>query len=291
MSATLRDHIMLAAVGLMYGANFVVAKLVMPAYISPSAFILFRVFTVMCLFWISSLVVEKEPVRGIRSWRKFFLCAVFGVAVNQLLFFEGLSRTSPINASVIMTAVPIIVLITAYFLLKEPITRWKVVGVILGFTGALLLILDRPLAWDNQGLWGDLMVLGNATSYSIYLVMVKPLMKEYHPVTIMKWIFLIGLVMVIPFGIHGVAEVDWQGIPGGIWLAIAYVFIFPTYFAFLLNATAMKRVSPTLVGYYIYTQPVFSTFISLLLFQESLGLSKILFALCIFLGVFIVNRS
>ncbi len=192
-------HLALFAVNAIYGINYVVAKGLMPEVIGASGFILLRVIGAALLFW---LLRALRPERV--DWSdagRLFLCAVFGVALNQLMFFHGLMRTSPINASIIMVATPILVLVLSGVLIGERITRTKLLGVLLGASGALLLIGLKPKGGATGAtMLGDAFILINAISYGLYLVLVKPLMRKYTAVTVMAWC-LIGLVMVLPFGL------------------------------------------------------------------------------------------
>ena len=193
MSKTLQAHIALFLVAVIYGGNYIVAKEVMdPGYIQPLAFIALRVGFGFILFWLFASTFIKESI----DWKDFpriLTCAVFGVATNQLFFFSGLKLTTPINASLIMTTTPILVLIASALIIGEQITGKKIIGIILGASGAILLIAyGKDISFEQAHLLGDLFILINAISYGVYLVIVKTLMRKYHPITIMKWLFGIG---------------------------------------------------------------------------------------------------
>ena len=291
VNQNLKVHAALLAVGLIYGANYSIAKGPMPDLISPFGFILIRVAASTLIFWIIDAFSEKEPIKYPKDYASLVKCAVFGVAANQLLFFSGLSMTSTISASVIMTTNPIIVLIASYLILHEPATKMKIAGVFLGSIGAILLILRNDISWAEGSFLGDVLIFMNATSYGIYLILVKPLMRRYKPMTIIKWIFLIGLIMIFPFGIKDVFAVDWVNmtLPG--WTSIIYVIIFTTVLAYLLNMWALKFVSPTLVSYYVYLQPLFATIVAIVFLEELPGKSLVLFAAMIFSGVYLVSKK
>ena len=288
----LKVHGALLTVGLIYGANYSIAKAPMPDLISPSAFILIRVLAATALFWIIDWVSgSSEKIKYPRDYFTLFKCAIFGVLINQLAFFKGLSMTSTISASVIMTTNPIIVLVAAYLILHEPITKTKAAGVLLGSVGAVLLITRNEINWEEGSFLGDLLIFLNATSYGIYLILVKPLMRRYKPMTIMKWAFLFGLIMIIPIGSGDVAKVNWEAMPMDGWISIGYVIVFTTVFAYFLNAWALRSVSPTIVSYYIYLQPLFATGVAVLFLNEVPETGLILFALMIFMGVFLVSKK
>ena len=296
-------HFALFAANLIYGLNYVVAKGLMPVIIGPSGFILLRVLGALVLFWsLRAFLPERVELR---DYGRLLLCAVFGIALNQLLFFHGLMRTSPINASIIMVATPILVLVLAGVLIKERITWRKLLGVLLGATGALSLIFIKPAdGTSGTSVLGDAFILINACSFGLYLVMVKPLMQRYSVVTIMAWCFLFGVFMVLPFGLEELLAVEWQALSAGTLLAMGFVVIMVTFVAYLLNTWALGRVSPTVVGTYIYLQPVMAALFTWLFmrigadrsgipgdYDTAIGWQQGLCALAIFLGVHLVNRS
>jgi len=291
MNKTWQIHGALAIVGLIYGANYVIAKGVMPNYMSPNAFILLRATVATVLFWIYHALTSSEKIVRKKDYWLFAKCAVFGVMANQLIFFNGLSMTSPVNASIIMTANPIIVLIISFWLLNEKITWRKILGILIGACGVILLVLNKEVSLDNNAFLGDIFIFLNATFYGIYLVMVKPLMQRYEPITVVKWVFLFGTMMIIPFGIVPIFDVEFYTFPAEIWSSIIYVILGTTFLAYLLNAMALKHVNSTIVGYYIYLQPVFATIITILIGQEVFRWEKTLFALMIFFGVYLVSQQ
>jgi drug/metabolite transporter (DMT)-like permease len=289
--ATLRAHFFLLAANVIYGINFSVAKLVMPHYIQPSGFILLRCLGAVLLFWISGLFVSDKKVEK-KDIGFFALSAIFGIAVNQLLFFEGLNRTSPINGGIIMVATPVLVLIMASFIRGERITGLKILGIALGLIGALsLLLLKSDFSFGSETMAGDLMILANATSYAIYIVMIKPKMQTYHPITVMRWVFLFGTLYVLPFGFNQFSTIPWDTMPSSILWATAFVVIGTTFFAYLLNTMALAHLSASIVGIYIYLQPLLASAFAMLAGQDTPTVQKAMAALLIFSGVFLVSKK
>jgi drug/metabolite transporter (DMT)-like permease len=284
-------HAALFLVGAVYGANYNIAKLLIPEPLGPSAAIVLRVAFGVFAFGLLHLWRVRERVASLRDYLHLAACGFFGVAVNQLLFFKGLSMTSPVNASVIMTSTPLLVLGVSAVALREPVTWRKGLGLFLGLAGALLLIGTNGFSLEQEGLWGDLCVLGNALSYGTYLVIVKPLMRKYHALTVTRWAFTFALPMVLPFGLEGLQVADWGNFPPVAWWSLGFVLLGTTFTAYLLNAWALKRVNASLVGYYIYVQPLFATAIGLWLGQAEPTAWKALAASCIFLGVFLVSKK
>lgn len=291
MSQLLKAHLALIAVALIYGGNYTIAKIVMDdGYLQPFAFIFLRGGVGLVLFWFFHTLFVREQVDR-RDLPLLAVCGLFGVAINQLVFFAGLKMTMPINASLIMTTTPILVLLVSSAMLGETITRRKVVGILLGAAGAILLIAyGRQVAIGGQGLWGDLMIIINASAFGLYLVLSKPLMQKYHPITIVKWAFTFGFLIIIPFGYVPLRHTDWSAFTPLIWSSVAYVLICTTFLAYLFNAFALKVVHASVVSIYIYFQPLFATLIALAIGKDQLDGVKVLSGLLIFAGVFLVSR-
>ena len=289
MNKTLLAHLSLLIANLIYALNYTFAKDVMPEYIQPSGFILLRVIGAFFLFTLSYLLFIKEKVEK-EDIIRFAICGLFGVAINQLLFFEGLNLTTPINAAIIMTSNPILVIIMSLLILKEKIIFRKGLGIIFGIVGASSLILkagDVNLTSDTQ--LGNLFVFLNATSYGLYLVLVQPLMKKYKPITVMFHVFAFGLILVFPFGISTLSDVNWNDIPTNIYWEILFVVVCTTFIAYLFNSSALKELSPTTVSIYIYLQPILATLFAIIRQSDSLDKQKIISSAIIFFGVYLVS--
>ena len=289
MPSKFKIHSALLLVGLIYGANYSIAKVVMPEYIGPFGVIFIRVIIGTILYFIFDFINGPEKIKYKRDYLRLAGLSIIGITINQLMFFKGLSYTTPISASVIMTSSPITVLIASYFFLKEPITINKIIGIALGATGAILMIGIDGFTLSSDTFLGNFFVMINAISFSIYLVLVKPLMARYKPLTIIKWVFFFGMIAVIPFGIGEFSQVNWQQLPAEGWYSLLYIVIGTTFIAYLLNTWALQYVSPAVVGYYIYLQPVFATFIAISYRGDQLTLNEVFYASLIFIGVYFVS--
>jgi drug/metabolite transporter (DMT)-like permease len=297
MSPNLRAHLALSAVALIYGANYVIAKTVMPDPIDPNAFIALRVLGAVTLFWLISYRHISIPDRA--DWLRIILCGMTGVAINQLFFFNGLSLTSPLNSAIIMTSNPIMVMLIAAWILRAPLSPKKITGVLLGTAGAVSILLMSSMDKSaHSNALGDAFILINSLSYAFYLVLVKPLMKKYHPLNVITWVFTAGLIMVLPFGGTGLYAVDWHVLTSWQWFAVAYVIVFVTFMTYLLNILALSIVSSTTASAYIYFQPLlaglFSWIFSLILdspVHNDFTFLKGFFTLMIFAGVYLVSIS
>jgi drug/metabolite transporter (DMT)-like permease len=273
-----------------YGANYTIAKYVVPLFLIPIAFVSARVSVSTLLFWTfaSSRVTEKVTRQD--HWL-LFKCALFGTALNQFLFFKGLSLTTPIHASLIMTMTPIAVILVAAVLGREKLTSLKIIGTFIGFVGVILLLTKDGVSLKEGTFTGDFFILLNGSVYAIYLVLVKPLMLKYHHFTVLKWIFLYGSVLILPFGIYDLYMADWQNFPPFVWASLVYVILGTTFLVYLLNAWALRYVDASVVGIFIYLQPVFATLVALSLGEDRLDLQTVLYALVIMGGVFLVSKK
>ena len=289
MTKSTKVHGSLFLVALIYAATFSIAKEVMPHYIKPMGLITIRVWGAVSLLWVTHFLFVKESIFGKKDFLMLLKCAVFGVAANMLLFFKGLAITTPINAAILMVTTPLFVAFFSFFLLNEKVTKLKVIGLSFGVFGAILLLLGPSLSFNSTTLWGDLMVMTNAIIYAYYLIVAKPLLHKYSPITVIKWTFFFGGLLVIPFGFTELKEVQWQAIPNSIWSAIIFLIIGATFITYVLNAWALRNANVTLVGAYIYLQPVLATIIAVSMGKDSLTLPKVLFSLLIFTGVYLVG--
>ncbi|MHC2990741.1 transmembrane permease [Pontibacter sp. HJ8] len=291
MSKQVQVHAALFLVALIYGSNYSIAKEVMPAYVGPFGLIVIRVVSAALFFGIFARFVTKEKIVGRADNIRVILCGVTGVAVNQLCFFGGLNLTAPINAALLMVIVPVVVLIFSAMLLRERIGQRKITGIALACLGAFLLIYTSRGEQASGNLWGDLLIILNATSFGLYLVLVKPLMQRYQAITIVSRIFSVGAVFVIPFGMQQVMAPAYSSFPTSIWLAILFMVIAVTILAYLLNTWALRYANPSLVGAYIYLQPVMAIVIAIALGKDTFTMQKGLYALLIFAGVYLVSQT
>ena len=291
MNKRLLAHLALFAANLIYGINYTVAKEVMPDYIEPLGFILVRVTGSVVLFWLCYALFYYEKVKK-GDLLKLAVCGLFGVAINQMLFFEGLNLTTPINAAVIMVSNPILVLLFGIFLTTERFSTKKGIGVALGALGAIVLITNGgQLSMNNEYFWGNIMVFINASSYAVYLVLVKPLMQKYKPITVISWVFLFGILFVIPFGWSDFQAIQWATMPSGILWRVAFVVIGTTFLAYLFNIYGLKTLNPSTVSTYIYLQPVLASIVAIMASSDSLDITKIGSSILIFLGVYLVSHK
>lgn len=299
MSNFLKAHLALVAVNLIYGLNYVVAKDIMPEHVLPNALIWIRVIGTTLLFWLIYLFY-REKVQ-LKDLMYMALCAVFGVTLNQLFFFNGLNQTSPINAAIIMTSNPILATIMAAILLKERLAFLKIFGVILGFVAATVMIgFGNDAQFGTASIRGDLFVFINSATYALYLVLAKPLMTKYKPITVITMVFSFGLIYISawPPVWEEMGLIDWETIPLKVYLEIGFVIFGVTFLTYLFNIYALKYVSPTVSSTYIYSQPVFAAFFAWLLmsflekdYVQDITWIKITCSIVIAFSVWLVGRK
>ena len=269
----------------------------MPEKIGPSGFIALRVLGGVAMFFAARLFVKWERVERADIMR-LALCGLTGVAINQLCFFNGLALTSPLHAALIMTTNPIFVLVASALILGTSITLRKLGGITFGGLGAVVLLLNSGEEAANvaSSLEGDFLILVNALSYGVYLVVVKPLMAKYKPITVISWVFLFGSLFAGPVGYNQVIAIDLTIFNTVDYWAIVYVIIGTTFLAYLLNIYALNSVEPTVVSIYIYLQPIIVTLVTLglaysgyILYNGEINYQTTLSALAIFTGVWLVS--
>lgn len=288
-----RHLALLAAFGasFIYAINHTLAKDVMPTYISAYGFIMLRVVGAAILFWITSFFVPTQRIERKDYWR-MLACALTGMTLNMLMFFKGLELSTPINSSVVITVAPVILLVLSAIFLKEKITFLKGSGIALGLVGALVLILFGVKTQSNAPNipLGNTLFLVNATAYSVYLILVKPLTAKYSSITLMKWFFLIAVCTNAPVGLSQFLEVQWTELPLHVIGVMAFVVIGTTYLTYLFNVFALRTLKPSTIGVFIYLQPLLGTLIAILLGADTLTATRILGALLIFAGVYFTTK-
>ena len=279
-------------VQVIYGLTFTFANDVIDnGHIKPYGFILLRIIGATILFWILSLFTPTEKIDR-KDYFKFFIASIFGIALNMLTFFKGLEFTTPIHASVIMTVVPIVVLVLSAVFLKERITHLKFIGILLGFLGAIVLsIYGRSNQVGDNILLGNTLVFINAVSYSIYLILIKKITDKYHPFTFIRWLFLFGLFMVLPFGYEELAEVTWITFSPYIIFSVAFVILGATFATYLLNPLALRHLKASTVSTFLYIQPVIAGIFAIIMGSDTINGIKLLAALLIFTGVYLVTKK
>lgn len=289
-----RTLAILAALGAttIYGINHTIAKGVMPNYVRPFGFIFLRLFGATLLFWAISFFGPKEKLEK-RDWSRIFVCAIFGMGINMLSFFKGLALSTPINSAVLITITPILVVILSALFIKEKVSLQRGIGVFLGLIGALGLVLfGAEVRQDATNIpLGNLLFIVNATSYGLYLILVKKLLEKYHPFTLMKWLFGIGLILTLPVTYSDFMKIEWQQMPMEALGAVAFVVIGTTFLTYLFNVFALTQLKASTVGVFMYLQPLIGIVFAILSGKDHLNFIKFTAIVLVLMGVYLVSKK
>ena len=286
-------HIALVFTNLFFAINLSAVKhLTNIQLVKPFGLNVVRIGVSVLLFWGMYLLKPANIKIDRQDRMRLFLCALSGIAINQIFFIKGLSLTYPIHAALLLLITPILIVFIAAWILKERLGLFKLSGLALGICGALVLILAKDASGNGANvLLGDLFIIVNAISYTIYFIMVKPLMVKYNAIVVLRWIFTIGLVLVLPFGWIEFTEIPWQHYGTLDFTSMGLIVITGTFLAYLFNLYGIKILGASAAGFYIYTQPVFAALIAMLFLHEQLSLYKIIAAALIFSGVYLANKE
>jgi len=287
----LPGHIALFSANVIFGLNTPISRMLMPEIMSPYTLTLFRLAGGTLLFWSTSLFLKKEKVPP-KDILMLFFASIFALVLNQLPYFVGLSITSPIDASIVVTLLPILTMILAAVFIKEPITLKKIIGVLIGASGALLLVFtsETPKTGESN-FWGNIIVFGAVASFAIYLTAFKKLITRYSPITVMKWMFLFATVMCYPFCHKTLMQTDFALISNGTYWKIGYIVIIATYISYMLIPIGQKVLRPTTIGMYNYLQPVVASFLAVAIGIDTFGIEKAISGALVFIGVYVVTKS
>ena len=289
----LKGHLAMLGANVCWGLMSPVAKLVFASgVIAPIIMVDFRIAGAAVLFWLTSLFTPKEHVPAIDKLR-LFGAGMIGILLNQGCFIIGVSYTSPGEASLVTTTMPMWVMLLAWLFLKEPITVKKAGGIVLGAAGALILVLGGSgviSGGDNPAL-GDFIVLMAQLSYALYLTLYRNFIKKYSLVTLMKWMFLSASIVGLPSTIGFIRDTNWDAVSVSEWLGVGYVVIFATYIAYICIMIGQKNLRPTIVGMYNYVQPIVATIVGIFLGMDHFTFPKAVAVVLIFSGVYLVTVS
>lgn len=243
------------------------------------------------LVWGVSLFVKTQKIEKKDFW-KVIIAGLLGVSINQTLLIAGLSSTTSVNASILMTSNPVFVLIMAAIIIKTKITKWKIAGILLGALGQILVLTDAgEYSFDSKYFLGNILVITNAIMYALYLSWVKPLMHKYDSLTILKWMFLFGSSAVFILGFSKLTEIQFSALPVNVLYAVLFVIVGSTFLTYLLNIYGLHYVNPTTVSIYIYLQPIIASILGVIIHNEMFGIKQIVAMALVFAGVYMVNTS
>ena len=274
-----------------YGINHTVAKMVMPIYIGSLGLVFLRVLGATIIFWTISLFFKAKPIEK-KDRLTILKCGLFGMSINIAAFIAGLDYSTPVNSSILIIISPIFVVILSFFIFKNKINFIKILGIILGFIGAMILILtaDSNSSIGRNIPLGNFLFIVNSISYAYYLIIVKPMAEKYDLITLFKWLFLIGLIFNFPLGINQFLDVDWASLP--LWEAVlpmVFVVVGTTCMTYFLNGYALSKITSTEVAVFMYLQPIIGILFAIFTKSDTITLIMIVASVLIFTGVYLTS--
>lgn len=290
MNKNIQGHLAALTANILWGLMAPVGKSALAEF-SALSVTTFRMVGAAACFWLLSLFCKREQV-DYRDMLKIFFASLFALVFNQGVYIFGLSMTSPIDASIVTTTLPIVTMIVAALYLKEPVTNKKVLGIFVGAMGALILIMSSGHAGSGGGsIAGDLLCLTAQISFSVYLTVFKGLSQKYSPVTMNKWMFVYASMCYIPFSYHDIASIQWEGISAAALAQVGYVVVGGSFLAYICIMTAQRLLRPTVVSMYNYMQPIVASAVTVIIGMAAFNLEKGIAIALVFLGVYIVTQS
>lgn len=285
-------HLCMLCAGTCWGLMAPIGKDTMLNGIDGIDLVSFRVLGGALLFWLTSLFTKKEhvPVKDIL----LLGCAgLFALVFNQCSYTIGLNLTSPSNSSIMTTSMPIFAMVLSFFILKEPITWQKAGGVLLGCTGAVIIITTSATAGNAKvgNIWGDLLCMSAQLSFALYLSLFKPLIQKYSLFTVNKWMFTWATLIIWPFTLGHVSSIDFASVPMSTWWETGFVVFFGTYISYICMMVGQQTLRPTVVSVYNYMQPLVSVSVSVAAGLAVFKTSQALAAILVFSGVWFVVKS
>lgn len=289
--ATIIAHLCMFLACAVWGLMAPLGKHAMVNGVGGIEMVTFRVVGGALCFWLASLFVPQEHVRP-KDLLLFFFAGLLGIVCNQCCYTIGLSITSPVNASIMTTTLPIVTMVLAAFFLHEPVTSKKVIGIFLGAIGAFILITGTNRATATGGkLLGDLLCLTAQCAFAIYLTIFKHLIQRYTVITCMKWMITYAAIVILPFSYSRMAQLPWADIQPRVWWETAFVVVGGTFFAYILMMQGQKTLRPTVVAMYNYVQPIVACLVSVWLGLGTFGWGQSLAVALVFTGVWLVTQS
>ena len=274
-----------------YGINHTVAKMVMPIYIGSLGLVFLRVLGATIIFWTISLFFKTKPIEK-KDRLTILKCGLFGMSINIAAFIAGLDYSTPVNSSILIIISPIFVVILSFFIFKNKINFIKILGIILGFIGAMILILtaDSNSSIGRNIPLGNFLFIVNCISYAYYLIIVKPMAEKYDLITLFKWLFLIGLIFNFPLGINQFLDVDWASLP--LWEAVlpmVFVVVGTTCMTYFLNGYALSKITSTEVAVFMYLQPIIGILFAIFTKSDTITIIMFVASVLIFTGVYLTS--
>lgn len=283
------------AANIAWGLMAPLSKMVMnnPA-VNSWTLVSFRLIGAAIAFWFFSLFTKREKVT-FGDLKLMAAAALLGIILNQGVFVLGVSLTSPVNASIVTTTLPIVTMILAAIYLKEPVTWLKFGGILVGASGAVLLILSSTSighATDQRtSLYGIGLCFLAQASYATYFVLFKKMISRYSGFTLMKWMFLFAALVYLPFNFQHLVSINYSSLPSNIVADIAFIVFGGTFFSYLMIPVGQKNLRPTVAAMYNNLQPIVASIAAVYWNLDTFGWQKGVAILLVFAGVYLVTQS
>ena len=288
----LKGHIAAISMNVIFGLNIPVTKYLLSVWMSPMGYTLTRMLFGMVGFWTISFFQKREKV-PFRDLITILLCGLLGLTAMQVSFAVSLKYTTPVTYSLIMALTPIVVLLLSALFIKESVSLNKTIGVLLGLSGASIIIMQGSSNNSVNTTYGIIVAVAGVLCYSGYLILIRKVSGKYSPVTIMKWMFLLSVVVLLPFGYAELpeqriysAETNWEGISG-----LVFALLFSSVIAFFLTPVALKRIKATTASIYGNLQPIVASSVAVFIGQDIFGWDKLLALILVIIGVYLVTKS
>lgn len=292
--SNIKGHLACFIAYVIFGFNIIVTKDIMGCdIISPMALFCLRSLGAGVLFWLVSAFMPSEKVAP-ADYIKIFAASFTGFFLTQLTFLVGISHITPVDCSIMTSLSPIYTMFIAAVVLKEPITFKKAGGVLLSFSGVMLLISNSIASTGGAAATeplGVFLMFLNGFCFSIYLGVFKPVIMRYSAITFMKWIFLFSSLLSLPFAGKEIAGVDYVNVPLSFTMELLFAIVFSTFITYFLIPIGQKILRPTLVSMYSYMQPIVASAVSIYIGMDTPGWGKFVAAVMVFAGVILVNYS
>ena len=286
-----KAHVAVLLTNIFFGANFSAVQYIARRGVPPFGLNVIRVGVSSILFWLLLLFIPQKTWIKQQHIPRFLLCAITGVVINQMLFIKGLTLTLSIHASLLILVTPIFITIIAAWLGHESINVFKLLGLMLGIAGSIILILQKEITGSGSNIvLGNILIILNAISYAFYFVLVKPLMKEYYPFEVIRWVFTIGFVFMLVIGWNEFFSIQWTHLTTADYAVLSTIVFLATFLAYLFNLHGITHLGASITGAYIYTQPIFAGIMAVFVMHEQFTLQKIIAATLIVCGVLLVNK-
>jgi drug/metabolite transporter (DMT)-like permease len=287
-----KAHVAVLLTNIIFGANFSAVQYIARRGVPPFGLNVIRVGISTSLFWLLIFVFPQKVLIRKEHVARFLLCSITGVVINQLLFIKGLTLTLSTHASLLILVTPIFITFIAAWIGKETLNIFKIAGLILGIGGSVILVLQKEPTHAGTNIFlGNILVILNAISYAFYFVLVKPLMKEYHPLEVIRWLFTLGFIFMLPIGWNEFSSIPWHSLTITDYIVLGTIVFFATFLAYLFNLYGISKLGASITGAYIYTQPIFAGLMAVLVMGEQITLQKLFAAALIIGGVLLVNRK